>query len=256
MKIGIIGRGAVGDAVYHGLAQIGHELNHYDIKDTNTTIQHMRDRDMVFVCVPTEAQHDGRCDTSIVEDVLWALADLGYRGIVIIKSTVPPGTTDRMLATHPELDICCVPEFLREKSAHTDFFDNHDVLIVGSHSTESAQTIVRAHKFIPQSVAIVKPIEAEISKYFNNVHNAMEIVFANAMYEVCQKLGADYQEILQAISHRANINISYLKCSENYRGYAGRCLPKDTLAWHALCQDLGLDISIFDSIVKDNGRYV
>jgi UDPglucose 6-dehydrogenase len=84
----------------------------------------------------------------------------------------------------------------------------------------------------------------------------MEIIFANGVYEVCQQLGADYQEILSAVAKRQNINASYLKCSDFYRGFTGKCLPKDTQAWAALIDDLGLDISLFESIVEDNRRYL
>lgn len=256
MKIGIFGRGAVGDAVYCGLAQIGNQVNHYDIKDKNTTINDLSDRDIVFVCVPTEANDTGRCDVSIVENSVASLASIDFAGIIAIKSTVIPGTTDTLIKKYSSLSICYVPEFLREKSAHSDFFDGNDVLIIGTHNHNVAEKIVKAHKFIAKSVSIIKPVEAEISKYFNNVHNAMEIIFANGVYEVCQQLGADYQEILSAVAKRQNINASYLKCSDFYRGFTGKCLPKDTQAWAALIDDLGLDISLFKSIVEDNRRYL
>jgi UDPglucose 6-dehydrogenase len=256
MKIGVIGRGVVGDAVYFGLAQIGNQLTHYDVKDENTNINAMSDRDIVFVCVPTGSKEDGRCDTSIVEHIVDSLAKIEFCGIIAIKSTVIPGTTDTLIEKYPALCICYVPEFLREKSAHTDFFDSNDVLIVGTHNQAIAEKIIKAHKFIAKTISVVKPIEAEVAKYFNNVHNAMEITFANGVYEMCQLLGADYQEVLNAVSKRQNINISYLKCSDSYRGYAGKCLPKDTQAWMLLAQDLGLNSSLFESIVNDNRKYL
>jgi UDPglucose 6-dehydrogenase len=256
MKIGIIGRGVVGDATYCGLAQIGNQVNHYDVNDKSTKIDDMSDRDIVFVCVPTEANDNGRCDTSIVENIISTLVSIEFSGIIAIKSTVIPGTTDALIKKHSSTSICYVPEFLREKSAHSDFFDGNDVLIIGSHDHNAAEKIAKAHKFIAKSVSIVKPIEAEISKYFNNVHNAMEITFANGVYEVCQQLGADYQEVLNAVGKRQNINTDYLKCSDFYRGYTGKCLPKDTQAWVLLTQDLGLDISLFESIIRDNRKYL
>jgi UDP-glucose 6-dehydrogenase len=114
---------------------------------------------------------DGNCDTSIVNDVVNQLNLQKYVGVVAIKSTVIPGTTDILLDKYPDLKICHVPEFLRQKSALGDFFDNHDVLIIGTHNLEIANKVVQAHRFIPKSVSIVKPVEAEITKYFNNVHN-------------------------------------------------------------------------------------
>jgi UDPglucose 6-dehydrogenase len=256
MKLGIIGRGVVGDAVYHGLAQVGNDMAHYDINDSATSINDVIECDIVFVCVPTLSTTDGNCDTSMVEQVIEQLDGLNYSGIITIKSTIIPGTTDLLSKKYFNLKICHAPEFLRQKSAHSDFFDNHDVLIIGTHQQQIADKIVQAHKFIPKSVAIVKPVEAEITKYFNNVHNAMEIVFANAMYQLCEKLGADYQEVLLAIEKRSNINISYLKCSKFYRGYQGNCLPKDMLAWKQMADKLQIDIKLFDAIIKDNERYL
>lgn len=256
MKIGIIGKGVVGDAIYHGLAQVGNDMIHYDIKDSSTSINNVIECDIVFVCVPTLTNLNGNCDVSIVNNIIDQLNCQNYRGIITIKSTIIPGTTDQLLAKYTNLKICHAPEFLRQKSAHSDFFDNHEVLIIGTHDLEIANKVVQAHRFIPKTVSIVSPVEAEITKYFNNVHNAMEIVFANIMHELCEKLGADYQEVLAAIGKRSNINTSYLKCSKFYQGYQGNCLPKDMLAWKQLTDKLQIDVGLFDAIIKDNKRYL
>lgn len=254
MNIGIIGRGVVGDAVYHGLSQVGHVVCSYDIKD-GTRINDVINTEILFVCVPTDSLPDGKCDTSIVHKVIEDLNSLEYNGIIAIKSTVIPGTTDALIKKYPNLKISCVPEFLRQKSAHSDFFDNHDVLVIGTHDQTISNKIIQSHCYIPKSVSVVLPIEAEIIKYFNNVHNAMEIVFANTMYEICSKLGANYQEVLMAITKRTNINSSYLKCSDFYKGYQGYCLPKDTEAWKELANELGVNVLLFQSIIEDNRRY-
>lgn len=256
MNVGIIGRGVVGDAVYCGLSQIGNKMSHFDVKDKNTTILDVLQTDIVFVCVPTDSTETGNCDTSVVQNVIQQLDALNYAGIVAIKSTVIPQTTDSLIEKYPKLQICYVPEFLRQKSSYTDFFENHSVLIIGTHSATMAKTIADAHKFIPKSTAVLTPVEAEVTKYFNNVHNAMEIVFANAFFDVCEKIGANYQEVLGAVGKRENINIDYLKCSEFYRGYGGHCLPKDTVAWKLFANKLGVDVGLFSDIVDDNRRYI
>jgi UDPglucose 6-dehydrogenase len=115
--------------------------------------------------------------------------------------------------------------------------------------------VIDAHGVIPKMVCVVSPTEAEITKYFNNVHNAAEVVFANAMNEMCEKLGADYQNVFDAISNRHNIHPGHLKCNDRYRGFGGACLPKDTLAWKQLAQDIGVDVKIFASICNNNRRY-
>lgn len=256
MRIGIFGRGVVGDAVYMGLTHIGHDLCHYDIKNPDTSVDSIIDTDVIFVCVPTDSLSDGSCDISLVQQAVDLLMSKQYQGVVAIKSTVIPQTTQNLIDKYSNSKICCVPEFLRQKSAYSDFFDFHDVLVIGSQDTSVSNIITRVHGQIPKSVSVISPTEAEIAKYFNNVHNAMQIVFANGMYEMCKHLNADYQTMLDAVSKRSNINKKYLHCSESYRGYGGHCLPKDTQAWAKLAEQLNLDVRIFNDIVEDNRRYL
>jgi UDPglucose 6-dehydrogenase len=256
MKIGIIGLGIVGDAVFTGLSNIGHRLCYYDIRHKHTSIDLILDTNIVYICVPTDSMPDSSCDTSIVEQVIDSLISKNYNGVIAIKSTVIPRTTERLISQYKNSKICFVPEFLRQKSAYSDFFDFHDVLVVGSCDQEVANTVISSHGQIPKNVCVVTPTEAEIVKYFNNVHNAMEIVFANSMHEMCKKLDADYQGVLNAVSKRSNINKKYLHCSEVYQGYGGKCLPKDTKAWAKLAEQLDVDVHIFKDIVEDNRRYL
>jgi UDPglucose 6-dehydrogenase len=255
MKIGIVGLGVVGDAVYDGLSHIGHELFAYDVKQLDTSIQTVINTEIVFVCVPTDTDINGECNTKEVELVVNQLQDCRYKGIIAIKSTVIPGTTQMLINKYSNYNICCIPEFLRQKCARTDFFDHHDVLVIGTEQQTVADIVIRAHGHIPKSTQVITPTEAEIVKYFNNVHNALEVVFANAMYEISKKLNANYQSVLTAVSKRSNINKKYLQCSEHYQGFGGHCLPKDTTAWANLAKKLDVKVKIFDSIIQDNQRY-
>lgn len=255
MKIGIVGLGAVGSAIKDGLSQIGQTVNFYDTKIANSSITDVINSDIVFVCVPTPTIN-GRCDISIVENTVSTLMKHNYFGIVAIKSTVAPGFTQQMIKKYNNNKICFVPEFLRQRCATSDFYDNHDVLVVGTTESNVFEIVKKAHGTIPKQTIQVTPIEAEIVKYFNNVHNAMEIVFANATHEMSVKLGADYQRVFEAITKRHNINPTYLKCDENFKGFSGACLPKDTEAWAKIAQDLAVDVKIFNAIVEDNKRYL
>ncbi len=256
MKIGIIGLGVVGAAIKEGLEQIGQDVSFYDTKFTESAISDVLNTSVIFICVPTNSTVDGHCDTSIVEMVVDQLHTCNYNGVIAIKSTVIPGTTEKLIAQHSNTRICFVPEFLRQKSALSDFQDLHDVLVVGTTRSEVFEIIKDTHGSIPQQIVKVSPTEAEIVKYFNNVHNAMEIVFANAVHEITTKLGANYQNVYNAIIKRNNINPSYLRCSKYYRGFSGACLPKDTEAWAVLAKELGVDVKLFDTIVEDNKRYL
>jgi UDPglucose 6-dehydrogenase len=255
MNIGIIGLGVVGRAVYDGLRQLGHTLTYFDIADTNSSINDVLYAEIVFICVPTPEHTDGSCDISCVQDTVKKLNNLNYKGIVAIKSTVIPGTTNSLIQQYPALTICFVPEFLRERSALTDFIDNHDVLIVGTDNNDCYCKIIESHGSIPKSIIQVSPTEAELSKYFSNVFNSLRVTFANGMFEICNKLGANYQHVFDAVTRRPTIQPDYLRCSEYLRGFSGHCLPKDSIALAILVKELNLDIELFDAIVNDNRRY-
>ena len=255
MKIGIIGRGTVGKAVYDGLEFLGHQMCFFDPAYPNSKLSDVLGAEVVFVSVPTDQLPNGDCDTSIVEQVVKDLNQLDYQGLIAIKSTVVPGTSDRLSAEYPDLRICSVPEFLRAKMALTDFTENHDLLIIGSTREEDYDIVKKAHGFYPKHVACVKPVEAEIVKYFNNVHHAMQITFANITADVCDKLGANYMNVYHAITQRDCINPHYLLSNKNARAYGGHCLPKDTNAWNNLIKKLNLDFSLINSVITDNEKF-
>jgi UDPglucose 6-dehydrogenase len=255
MKIGIIGLGVVGSATHDGLMQVGNSMTYYDIAHKETSMTDVFDTDIVFVCVPTDTI-DGQCNVTQVQKVVQQLDQVCYTGIIAIKSTVLPGTTEALINQYPNVKICFVPEFLRAKSALSDFINGHDVLVVGTHDVDIYNQVVTSHKHIPKTSTMVSPTEAEVTKYFSNIYNALRIVFANGMFEVCQQLGADYQNVLQAATRRNGILPDYLLCSKNYRGFGGHCLPKDTEAFDSFVKTLGLtNLSLFSAIINDNRNF-
>jgi UDPglucose 6-dehydrogenase len=258
MKVGIIGVGNVGSAVRHGFIRMGHDISTYDIKLPETSLRDVLYTDAVFICVPTPPCTDGACDVSIVEKAVVELADARYTGLVTIKSTVEPGTTDRLSKKYPHLRFAFCPEFLRERAMYIDFVENHDVCVVGTYTDNDAHMLRDIHSSLPKQFAFVTPTEAELAKYFINVFNALRIVYANQFYDVCRVVGADYKKVKDAVIKHRNVQDVYLDCNENVRGFSGACLPKDTHAFsnyarRVVGNDLGL--SIFDGIVEINQRY-
>lgn len=251
MKIGIIGLGIVGNACKFGFELIGHEVKVHDIK-FGTTIKDVLDTKACFICVPTPSDDDGSCDTSIVEGVVKELSDLGYSGLIAIKSTVSPGTTENLSIKYC-CRICMVPEFLRERCAVTDFTENHDVLIVGAHCISDAEAIRDIHGDLPKSFVHLKTTEAEFVKYFNNTYNATLVTFANSFHDLCEKSGVNYKAVMDAVTNRDHISKNYLQCNANFRGFGGVCLPKDTRAMAAL--EPGTDITFFSDMLKQNDKF-
>ena len=179
---------------------------------------------------------------------------MSYTGIVAIKSTDEPGTTQKLIKS-VNLSICFVPEFLRERCSFSDFTENHDLLAVGTENSLVYDSIVKCHGKYPKNVIQLKPTEAELLKYYSNVYNAMRVVFANEMYEICEKLDANYTTVKNAFVIRGTAKDIYLDVNESFRGYAGACLVKDTLALAALTKKLNLDLNFFETIDTENSKF-
>ncbi len=244
INIGIVGLGIVGSAVRFGMQKLGHRVAVHD-KVMDTSIHDVLDTELVYLCLPTSRQADGSCDTSVVESVTDELVKLGYKGVIVIKSTVTPGTTDMLQARYPKCRLCHVPEFLREHATIIDFTEQHDLCIIGTDSDDVEELVRESHGYFPHKFVRLRPIEAELAKYFNNVYNALLVTFANDFYEVCEKMGANYSALKAAMVHRNHIYDRYLDCNEYLRGFGGMCLPKDTSAFASLTTRLGLQMKLF-----------
>jgi UDPglucose 6-dehydrogenase len=254
MRIGIIGLGAVGSANKKGFEHIGNEVVVHDIK-LNTTIADVKDTEINFLCVPTPSTDDGECDTSILESVIQDLNNIGYTGIIAIRSTSVPGFTQSMIDKYKNLAICFVPEFLRERCAEDDFINNHKLLAVGTHDIWVFRKVVKAHGNLPENIEHLTPTEAEVLKYFNNVYASLRVSFANVIFEVCEKLKCDYGTIKNAYIKTGKAVDMYLDVTESLRGYGGMCLPKDTKALAKLIEKLELDLDLIASIDRTNEKF-
>lgn len=254
MKIGIIGLGTVGNACKFGFEKLGHEVLCHDIK-LGTCISNVLSGDIVFICVPTPIGSSGECDISIVENVIEELNSARYTGVVAIKSTVVPGTTKRLQWNNGGLNICFVPEFLRERCAIADFVENHILLAVGTSNKRTFDIVKEAHGRYPKNSVMMGVTESEFLKYYSNVINALRVGFANEFFETCTKLGASYDEIKNAYILTGQMPDQYLDVNENFRGYSGVCLPKDVKAIIALQKKLGLDLGLFKSLDEENQKY-
>tara|TARA_Y100000592_G_C5445196_1_gene305624 strand:- start:233 stop:1030 length:798 start_codon:yes stop_codon:yes gene_type:complete len=255
MKIGILGLGVVGSAVYNGFLELGQKMSFYDPVKKESKFEDVLQTEICFLCVPTPPNEEGFCDTTIVEQSVMRLKENNYKGIVAIKSTVTPGTSEKLSAEHPDMKICFVPEFLRERCAMVDFIENHDLCVIGTDSDEVFEKVKEAHGHYPKHFRKLSRTEAEMVKYYNNIYNSTLIILANSFYEICENMGANYSKIKNALVLREHINDSYLQCNENFRGFGGVCLPKDTLAIAKLVEKLNLDVDFFKMILDENKKY-
>jgi UDPglucose 6-dehydrogenase len=256
MKIGIAGLGIIGSACKYGFEKLGHKVNFHDPKFEESKFEHLLNTDIIYICVPTPSNEDGSCNTSIVRKVIEDLMYVNYKGVIAIKSTVEPGTTESLINQYMNNKICFVPEFLRERCSFVDFTENHDVLAVGTLHKDVYDLVVESHGKYPKEYAQLNPTEAEMLKYYSNVFNALRIIFANEMYEICKALGADYTKVKDTFVKRGTAKDIYMDVNESFRGYGGACLPKDTKAIDALVKKLDLNLMLFETIDKENNKFV
>jgi UDPglucose 6-dehydrogenase len=255
MKIGIIGLGVVGRAHKFGFEKLGHSVSFHDIS-YDTKLEDVLDTEVVYICVPTPSKTNGDCDTTIVENVIDDLIKQNYNGVISIKSTIKPGTTKKLCITHNTSKICFCPEFLRERSAETDFIEHNTLLAIGTDDDEVYDVVKKSHGDYPKEHVRMSATESEILKYYSNVYNAMRVIFANSMYELCNSFNADYDIIKSSFVKRGTSTGKYLTVNEKWRGYGGVCLPKDTKAIISLVEQLGLDLDLFKTIDNENDKFL
>jgi UDPglucose 6-dehydrogenase len=253
MNIGIIGLGVVGSACQAGFESQGNRVFVHDTK-LNTNISDVLLTEIIYVCIPTPTLPNGKCNLAPLLDIINQLKDHSYTGVVAIKSTVTPGTTTS-LQDSTGLNICFVPEFLREWCAFDDFVKNHKLLAVGCTNDHAFDIVKRSHGTLPVHTQRLLPVEAEILKYYSNTFNALRVTFANNMFELCQKLSADYDTIKDTYLLRQTATADYMDCNQNLRGFGGMCLPKDILVLINTFEELGLDLDLFKSIERDNKKF-
>lgn len=202
--------------------------------------------DVVIIAVGTPSAPDGTADLKYVYAATESLAPhLKNRTIVAIKSTVPPGTNEKvmeLIKKQCDLDIAVVslPEFLREGVAVDDTL-HADRVVIGSDCDWATEVLLALHQPISGERVVVRPESAQMAKYSANAYLAMRITFINQIADLCEKTGADINEVIQAIGHDKRIGTHYWYPG---LGYGGSCFPKDVKELAAVSRKLGEENSV------------
>ena len=216
----------------------------------------------IFIAVGTPSRRgDGFADLTYVYDAAAEIADqLKAYAVIVTKSTVPVGTTRKVeeiiRGRRPtaEFDVASNPEFLREGSAIEDF-QRPDRVVVGTE-TDRARNVMRAlyrPLFLNDKTPFVFTTReaSELIKYASNAFLAMKITFINEMADLCERAGADIQEVSRGIGLDGRIGSKFLNAGP---GYGGSCFPKDTLALVRQASEAGAPTRIIEAVVDVNAN--
>jgi UDPglucose 6-dehydrogenase len=250
MKIGIVGQGYVGTAVKEVFSK-HYDVETYDLDKDKCSVDYLEDivelSNIIFVCVPTPMKKDGSCDTSIVEAIVKDINDMvvsrNVSGrIVAIKSTIPPGTTNKLNKECENISVLFNPEFLTEANFIEDFRNQNRIIIGGPRPST---TILRqVYSLVFPNVSIIKTGSktAEMVKYMTNTFLATKVSFANEMKMVCDKLDIDYDKVVEYSTYDERLGKSHwaVPGPDGKMGFGGSCFPKDINALLDVCRQLGV----------------
>ena len=216
----------------------------------------LKDAEFVFICVGTPSGVDGEADLQYVRMAAESVARAMTHPVVVInKSTVPVGTgdwvADIIKRSQPEpIDFAVVscPEFTREGSALYDFM-NPDRVVVGSRNRDAAEKVAQLHLPLRTRIVMTDLRTAEMIKYASNAFLATKISFINEIAVICEKLGADVEEVAMGMGFDRRIGAQFLNAG---LGYGGSCFPKDVKALEHMALVHGSHPSLLRAVIDIN----
>lgn len=230
------------------------QQQHGNLSFTTSYEEAIPSADVIMVAVGTPSATDGQADLKFVFAAVESLAPhLKEEAIVVIKSTVPPGTLEKVRPiieknTSAHFYLASLPEFLREGSAVHDTLHPNRV-VIGATDEFVFKTLEELHKPLHAPMVRVSPASAQMAKYSANAYLATRITFINQIADLCEKNGADVQEIISAIGLDERIGQHYWYPGF---GYGGSCFPKDVSELAAYSRAIGESNNLFNKVHELN----
>ena len=260
-NIGIVGWGFVGQATGKGLAKSKkNKIFVYDKQRTSplTLAQVVAKSEFIFVCVPTPMYADySGMSMAIVDEVAGQIAGFakGTDKIVIIKSTVLPGTTAKYIKKYPKVNWAMNPEFLTQNNANYDFAHPYRT-VIGVSGPKMGERIRKLYQTIcPQNQPyfIMDTTSAEVAKYMSNLTLAAKVILGNEFFALSKSVGADYNKVRPAVEADPRISTHLtVPGPDGDFGFGGACFPKDMIGIIGLAKKLKLDVSVLEAVWQKN----
>ncbi|WP_210364315.1 UDP-glucose/GDP-mannose dehydrogenase family protein [Bacillus sp. REN3] len=291
MKITVVGTGYVGLVTGVSFAEVGYDVFCYDLDEnkinmlskgkcpiyepgleemlqknlsagrisfTGDPAEAYMESEFIFIAVGTPENPDGSANLAFLEEAVEeAGRHLSDDAIIVIKSTVPVGTSERMAALlgqtvseGVEVKVVSNPEFLREGSGILDTF-HADRIVIGAADQEAGSEVARLYGPFKVPVLQTDARSAELIKYASNVFLATKISFINEVANLCELTGANIEDVARGMGMDQRIGSQFLKAGV---GYGGSCFPKDTKALATQAGNYGYDFKILQSVIEVNSR--
>lgn len=246
-------------------------IKHKYLKATKDLEKAVLDTDISFICVPTPPKDDGSCNLDylkgLLKDLGMVLAKKSQKHLIIVRSTIPPGTMENiiipMLEEHSgkrnsiDFYTCFHPEFLREGTAINDYFNPPKYIIGENKCTHGGDRIIDLMVLNKNKQNVVRTSykTAELVKYTDNVWHALKVTFANEIGALANCYEINSHELMEIFCKDKKLNISdyYLKPGLSY---GGSCLPKDLESLQYLVNQHQLDLPIISSISTSNNTNI
>tara|TARA_R110000868_G_scaffold16081_1_gene72762 strand:- start:3991 stop:4809 length:819 start_codon:yes stop_codon:yes gene_type:complete len=263
LKVGVIGMGFVGSAVYGGFANgktIGYAVDP-KLGDQSVTYRELSQQgvDVVFLCLPTPSRPKlNDVDPTIVYNVLDDLRRNAFSGLVAIKSSVTPQHLKNMIDTYSDLRIVYNPEFLTEQNAERDFKNPFFQVIGGDWADcTQLQTIYRKYSQCASAPTFkTDVITASLVKYALNSFYATKVVFMNELHQLHEASGAEttWDEFIEILDTDPRMGSTHLNVPgpDGKYGFGGNCFPKDTKALMHYAFEMGIKLGVLESAVNRN----
>ena len=262
LKIGVIGLGFVGSSIQKSLElKKKCKIKGYDkYKESDAYISTI-DSDIIFLALPTLFdEQKNEYDKSCIIEVCNDLVRDNYEGLVVIKSTVEPKTTDNLCKLFPTLKLIHNPEFLTAATAFEDFH-NQKHIVLGKSSNVSDNDMILLKEFYKEyypdaEISLCTSIESESMKSFVNCFYAVKIQFFNELYALCQKTGSNYNMVKELMLKNGWINPIHTDVPgiDGQVSYGGYCFPKDTNALLEFMKSEDTPCEVLEATVSERNK--
>lgn len=257
--IGIIGQGFVGNAIYQKFKNY-FDVHTYDLDESksNDTKENVIHQQYLFLCLPTPMNTDGSCNVDIIERELENIDLIADNQeilkTVVIKSTIPPGTTQKWNKKYEALNIVFNPEFLTEANAVEDFNNQNRIILGGPRPATTELRRLYSKVFPKAHIIKTDSTHAEMVKYLTNSFLATKVSFANEIYQVCEKLNIDYDKVVEYATLDDRLGKSHWNVPgpDGDFGFGGHCLPKDLSALIYLAMNLDTETNVLNAVEETN----